>query len=66
MPRLFENSQIEKESIDALDTLRKWIEKYGPAYGSLKPEIKIYAKKPVRVVIERGAETITLEKDTPL
>ncbi|OQX87767.1 MAG: hypothetical protein B6D55_02340 [Candidatus Omnitrophica bacterium 4484_70.2] len=66
MPRLFENSQTKKENTDALDTLRKWIEKYGPSYGSLKPEIKIYAKKAVRIIIERGAETITLEKETPL
>ena len=50
----------------ALDTLREWINKNGPAFGSLSPEIKIYNKKPVRIVIRRGDETITLEKDTEI
>ena len=62
MSELFKD--IEKN--DVLNTLRKWIIKFGPTYGSVKPEIKIYDKKPVRVIIERGDETVTLEKDTSL
>jgi len=56
---------IEKK-VDVLDTLREWIKKNGPTFGAIKPEIKIYNKKPVRIVLERGDETITLEKETPL
>ena len=51
---------------DVLDTLREWLAKSGPIYGAIKPEIKIYNKKAVRIIIERGDETITLEKDTPV
>ena len=63
MAELFKD--VEKK-IDVLDALRVWIIKYGPAFGAVKPEIKIYNKKPVRIVIERGDETVTLEKDTPV
>ena len=63
MAELFKD--IEKK-VDVLDTLRQWIIKYGPAYGSIKPEIIIYSKKPVRVVINRQDEKITLEKDTQI
>jgi len=51
---------------DVLDSLREWIAKYGPSFGSIKPEIKIYNKKPVRIIIGRGDEIITLEKNTPI
>ena len=63
MAELFKDTE---KNIDVLDTLRKWIAKNGPAYGALKPEIKIYAKKPIRITIDRGDETVTLEKNTPL
>ena len=64
MGELFKED-IDKKT-DALDTLRKWIIKYAPSYGSIKPEIIIYNKTPVRIIINRGDEKITLEKNTSL
>ena len=63
MAELFKD--VDKK-IDVLDTLRQWILKCGPSYGSIKPEIVIYAKKPVRIIINRQDEKITLEKDTQI
>ena len=63
MAELFKN--VERK-VDVLDTLREWIQKFGPAYGSIKPEIKIYNKRPMRIILERGDEITTLEKDTIL
>ena len=63
MAELFKD--VDKK-VDVLDTLRQWIVKYGPSYGSIKPEIIIYNKKSVRIVISRQDEKITLEKDTPI
>jgi len=63
---LTENYYNVNNRIDALSTLREWIEQEGVSFGSLKPSLVIQDNVVTDVYIHRGDETIHLRKDTKL